>query len=510
MSRKISIFVLSNINILNPLAMRKDTTIISELQEFFLQNDSYKAINRISDVLSSLRLRESQIGISKASNCKLSVLQVFQLLVLFPFFGVKDAFHYNISALGKFFNCQKDMFYSFMKNDAIDWRKLLYIVSLQLIDRIIVRGDSKKSKFPVCLVADDTDLAKTGRRIELIGKIYSHVLHMQRLGFKGLFLMRTDGKTQTMLDFSLHGEEGKNPERPQGMSKKELDARYSVERDKDSHGAKRVAEHSMDKQTKLREMIVLAIKKGIRFDYLLVDSWFTCTDLVRFIKGRHIKCHFLGMIKMGNTKYTSKKYGELTAKGCIDKLQRIKKGIRYSRALNCWYGEMDVELGGMPVKLFFCKRGKHGNWNGLLTTNTELDFFEAYRIYSMRWAIEVSFNEMKGLLRLGKCEGRNFTEQIASISLVVIQYNILGLVKRFNSYETIGGLFAEITSGTTELSVVERLWALILEVVTEIAAAISADYVELMEAALNGNSHLRRLFMHEYSTMKLEICTSES
>ena len=216
------------------------------------------------------------------------------------------------------------------------------------------------------------------------------------------------------------------------------------------------------------------------------------------------------MASCKNTKYTSKKYGELTAKGCIDKLQRIKKGIRYSRALNCWYGEMEVELAGMPVKLFFCKRGKHGNWNGLLTTNTELDFFEAYRIYSMRWAIEVSFNEMKGLLRLGKCEGRNFTEQIASISLVVIQYNILGLVKRFNSYETIGGLFAEITSGTTEFSVVERLWTLILEVVTEIAAAISADYVELMEAALNGNSHLRRLFMHEYSTMKLEICTSES
>lgn len=65
--------------------MGKDTTIISELQEFFLQNDSYKAINRISDVLGSFRLRESQIGISKARNCKMSVLQVFQLLVKMPF-----------------------------------------------------------------------------------------------------------------------------------------------------------------------------------------------------------------------------------------------------------------------------------------------------------------------------------------------------------------------------------------------------------------------------------------
>ena len=30
------------------------------------------------------------------------------------------------------------------------------------------------------------------------------------LSFKGLFLARTDGKTQTILDFSLHGEEGKS------------------------------------------------------------------------------------------------------------------------------------------------------------------------------------------------------------------------------------------------------------------------------------------------------------
>ena len=30
------------------------------------------------------------------------------------------------------------------------------------------------------------------------------------LSFKGLFLARTDGKTHTILDFSLHGEEGKS------------------------------------------------------------------------------------------------------------------------------------------------------------------------------------------------------------------------------------------------------------------------------------------------------------
>ena len=43
-----------------------------------------------------------------------------------------------------------------------------------------------------------------------IVRIHSHVKNISILGFKGLFLARTDGKTQTILDFSLHGEEGKS------------------------------------------------------------------------------------------------------------------------------------------------------------------------------------------------------------------------------------------------------------------------------------------------------------
>ena len=37
--------------------MREDTTIFSELQEFFQQNDAHKAINRISNVMNSLKVR---------------------------------------------------------------------------------------------------------------------------------------------------------------------------------------------------------------------------------------------------------------------------------------------------------------------------------------------------------------------------------------------------------------------------------------------------------------------
>ena len=85
-------------------------------------------------------------------------------------------------------------------------------------------------------------------------------------------------------------------------------------------------------------------------------------------------------------------------------------------------------------------------------------------------------------------------EKADNCKFTALQYNILGYVKRFNSYETIGGLFADVTSGTKELSIVEKIWLLVMEVVAEIAEQVSADCNELMESAINGNNHLKALF----------------
>ena len=72
------------------------------------------------------------------------------------------------------------------------------------------------------------------------------------------------------------------------------------------------------------------------------------------------------------------------------------------------------------------------------------------------------FKEMKQNLKLGKNQCRDFAGQIAGVSLCVLQYNILCYVKRNESYETIGGLFAEITKNSVELSVAEKIWLLIV------------------------------------------------
>ena len=466
--------------------MNKNTHIISELNTFFHKNDCNKAINCIMTTIRHFNLRSSCIGVEKRHNCKLSCLQVLELLLVFPFFMVKNSFQYHHSGLSKFFSCQKDMFYRFMEQDNIDWRKLVYLVSIRLLNRISSRKDSKESL--QCLIIDDTDLPKTGFKTEMIGRIYSHVLHKSVLGFKGLFLCHTDGKTQTLLDFSLHGEEGKNPEKKQGLTDKQRKARFSKKRDGDSAVNTRIKEYRQNKIDRSIEMGRESIRRGIRFDYLLVDSWFTCADLLNFICSRHLKCHLIGMIKMGKTRYKTR-FGNLNASAIIDRLKK-EKSVRYSRKLNCHYAYIDAEYANRKIRIFFCKRGRKGTWNAFLSTNTGLNFFEAYRIYSMRWAIEVCFSEMKGLLKLGKCQCLNFSSQIASISLTVMQYNILSFIKRFEAYETIGGLFNQTINGTMELSVTERIWDLILQIVSAIADLFSADEEEIIRMIANDNQKI--------------------
>ena len=56
-------------------------------------------------------------------------------------------------------------------------------------------------------------------------------------------------------------------------------------------------------------------------------------------------------------------------------------------------------------------------WHGLLTTNLDLSFEQAYKIYSKRWSIEVFFKESKQHLGLGKCQSQDFDAKIASITI---------------------------------------------------------------------------------------------
>ena len=192
-------------------------------------------------------------------------------------------------------------------------------------------------------------------------------------------------------------------------------------------------------------MITRAIRKGVRFDYVLADSWFTCSEVIRFIRSRHIKCHYLSMIKIGEKGKT--KYGfdkkELTAPALI-KLLEAKWERRYSRRLGC-YLSADVIFADTKVRHFFVKRNKRGPWNGLI---------------------------------------------------IALQYNILSLAKRFSSYETIGGIFRDMQRKTIELSVTDRIWGIILELVTIIAEIFTIEDQDIYDAVINRSDELAHFIVY--------------
>jgi len=465
----------------------KDTIILSEINSFFTSSE--KAMETIFSFIRSLTFSDKKFGFPQANNLKFSNHNKFVLLLLFPFFEIKCSWHYADSALYSFLSCGKDVFYRLMSCSSIDWRNLSYSINMQLIRKVQNNSELNDSK-PRCLIIDDTDLPKTGRKIELIGKIFSHVTHTSNLGFKGLFMGYHDGKSFFSLDFSLHGEKGKNQNKPYGLTPAQAKKRYSKKRDKTSKASERTNDYFLSKIDSMINMIHLAIAKGIRFDYLLVDSWFTCFELVKFIVSRRIKCHFIGMIKMGKTRYGAF-CKSLTAKEIVDLLRR-KRMTKRSKLLGCYYTETIVDFKGIRVKLFFCKSSKKGNWNGMMTTNTELTFEQAYKIYSTRWSVEVFFKESKQHLGLGKCQAQDFDAQITATTVCLLQYNLLSVVKRFNDYETLGELFRASQKDALKLTISEQIWLIIIEVIAELSEIFNIETESLMEKLFSENDKLTK------------------
>lgn len=471
------------------MLLHKDTTVLKEIKDFFTSSE--KAASTILNIISSLKISSKKLDIVEATQKIYKSSDVTILLLLFPFMQIDNVSNYSNHAVKHLMKGSKDLFYRLKNNPLINWRSFGYSVTKRLIKEVSKR-DEDQTTSPICLIADDTDMPKKGIQIELIGRIYSHVTHISQLGFKGLFLAYHDGKSLFGLDFTLSGEKGKNAKKPYGLTTKQFNNRFSKKRDKTSNGYQREQEYFLKKTEALKQMIRRAIKEGLRFDYLLVDSWFISDGLIKFILTRKIGFHLLGMAKIGGNSgydYNNEKY---TAKELIQKLNRGKKTKR-SRKLNAWYATADVSFKGSRVRLFFCKTRRGGDWNVLLTTNLKLDFEDAYKIYSTRWSIEVFFKECKTHLNLGGCQSQYFDAQIADTTITMLQYNMLSVAKQILCYQTMGGLFKQIGTDMLELTIAEKIWGYLLEFVSIMAEVAEIELENIMDKLISDNQRLAKL-----------------
>ena len=87
---------------------------------------------------------------------------------------------------------------------------------------------------------------------------------------------------------------------------------------------------------------------------------------------------------------------QLNTKELIKKLRPTM--MKRARKLNAYYIEVMVNYDDIgQVKLFLTRFSKRSKWRLILSTNLNLSFQQAMKIYNIRWRIEVLFKECKQL-----------------------------------------------------------------------------------------------------------------
>lgn len=416
---------------------------------------------------------------AQALYCRHSIIR---LLILLKIANVKSIHKCLSTDLKQVLPMQKDLLYKVKNCVNINWRRILLTQAYSCMTVI----DQEKIETPSdqpCFIIDDTDIPKTGRCIEFIGRVFSHVSKGYRLGYKSLNLAIWTGKNLMHLDFSLHIEQGKN--RTQGMTPKELARRFTKVRNKTSMSRQRVDELTVKKTQNAIKMLRRAIAKGFQASYILADSWFFSQNLVAFAINKNIG--LISRPKFNNWKYdhAEKSY---TLGRLIKKVRYNKTKRKWNKDLRMHHVAVSVLFKGMPIKLFFYKEKKRGTkWHVLASTDKSIGAIQAFKIYQNRWSIEVSFKELKQHMGFGKCQSRDFDAQISDLTFSLMAYNCLSQLKAIRKHQSIGALFETVSKNWVSPNLMQRFWKHLYEAIRKLAELINAEFQELINTVFQSD-----------------------
>ena len=399
---------------------------------------------------------------------------IFQVLFMLPFVDLMNVRSLLMSGYAEQLTAKKDAYYTFLSNPRIPWRKIVIHFARQITRVVKRKSVDDRSECPQCLIVDDSTLDKFGMKMEFIGKVFDHCTHGYKLGYKLLTLCFWDGKSLLPIDFSIHNEPGKSKNR--GLKPSDLKKQYKKDRNKTDASWQRVCEISRSKSEVALEMIRRAVKCGFCPKYVLADSWFISDAFIKGIVGLKRKAsqgvNIIGLMKTNRILELSNKKSYKA-----NKLPEIKrKQIKKSAKLKCSYIPMLVTYKGTKLKVFFVRMNGQQSWKLLICSDINISFIKAMEYYQIRWSIEVFFKDAKQNLYLGKCQSVDFDTQIAAVSISLMNYMLLALFKRFQSYESLGEIFKAFKDKILEDNIVVKIWKIILEIYTKILAQLGVDW----------------------------------
>lgn len=462
------------------MLQNKDIAKTQEVKAFF--KDTWKQPEFLIKHLELLNFSKTSKLFKSVKQSGVPFWDLIKLILALPFM--------DMESVGAVFNgksavetkAQKDAYYRALANQKMDWRNLLLLFVKRYLsfDRDFnTPGDDYK-----CLIFDDTDIEKRGKKIEGTSKTFDHVDHRFIFGFKLLVAGYWNGSVFIPVDFSFHRENKDNKKNKYGLTKKQRKQQKKTKRDMGLPVVQRFKELNFKKTDVLVAMFKRIHQRRIEVDYILIDSWFTSIRLINRLLKVNKKVHIIGMYK-----YNSK----LSIEGeeySIKQLRKHKGKMSRQRSLKLYYFQYVGEIEGVKVKVFLSRRGVNGAWHTIITTNTKLNFKKTMEIYSTRWTIEVFFKEAKQLLGLGKCQSTNFDVQVAQTTITMVRYLLISLRHRMEAYQTIGGIFRDLKQNYVEHKLNKRLLLAIVDIL---------EVLDLLVTDIDINAIARRLVLHSES-----------
>lgn len=322
----------------------------------------------------------------------------------------------------------KSTVYALLKNPRVNWRQLLLTLSVattRWVQRFSTHRDA------VFIVDDSLFDRNRSRAVDFLSKVYDHVEHRFRWGFRWLTIGWSDGTTFLPVLFSLVGSQSASNRRRPTVSA--IDGRTT--------GAKRRREALQPAPALVVQALQDALAAGISARYVLFDRWFTTARLVGDIVHR-TGLHVIGMVKASPHLYYEFEGRRWTLNQLYRHLQR--QWSRHNVMGSC-VATVLTPHGPLAVRIVFVRDRRKGSkqWLALWSTNLELPDDEVVRIYGKRWAIETFFKVAKSLLGIPReYQGRSYEGCVAHVTLVCIRYQWLALeARKEEDVRTVGELF---------------------------------------------------------------------
>lgn len=373
--------------------------------------------NVIKELKISKLLRESNIRKKKGG----SAFDIFQFLLLLVFQNFNLYHFLNSKKQDTAFS--KNTYYRFLNDSRYNWKRFITLLSVRVTGYF--HSLTKPSRV-ISLVLDDSVIPRErSKKVELLSRVYDHVIHKTVKGFNLLTLGWTDGYSFVPVGFNMMASAN--------AGKRIMPASESI--DKRRFGYKSRQEAILHKPQAAIKLIHDALAAGIQANYILMDTWFTNEPFIKEVIAEGIDV--IGMLKDNKQRYCYK--------GRQYNLKQLAMFVDFNKSCNI-FGSVCVKTGKhhIPVKLVFVRnRNKKNEYIVILTTDCGLADSEVIRIYGGRWSIEVFFRAAKSLLDLGdEFQGLSYDMTVSSTALVFTRYIILEWMRRKSSdQKTICELF---------------------------------------------------------------------